>query len=191
MQRVLHAHALIDEDEMVDGRDFSFHELTFNMLVDGELEIILNDSVSANEKWSRLQLLKRLANKAQFLDNTVILEYYATSLRKLEKGKGKWGSGAMLRDFDESLRFRAFTIVSDKGGKGGNTKKWEGLFGKKGRIKSFIVWITRGGDVHTQNHMKVGSIKSKCLSIICAKCVGKWMVQRGNTQKGMGIIQRR
>ena len=131
VQRVLHAHALIDEDEMVDRRDFSFHELTFNMLVDGELEIILNDSVSANEKWSRIQLLKRLANKAQFLDNTVILEYHATFLWKMEKGKEKWGSGARLRDFDESLSFRAFTTVSDKGGKGEAPRSRKGFLVKK------------------------------------------------------------
>ena len=130
---MLHAHTLIDKDQMVDGNgDFSFHELTFNMLVAAELEIILNDSVSANEKWLKLQLLKRLAYKAQFLDDTVILEYYAAFLRKIEKGKEKWGSGAMLRDFDESLRFRAFTTVSDKGGKGKYQEVGQVFLVKKG-----------------------------------------------------------
>ena len=59
------------------------------MLVAGELEIVLSHKTSNNEKWSRLQLLKRLAYKAQFLDNNVILERYAAFLRKIEKGKGR------------------------------------------------------------------------------------------------------
>ena len=67
----------------------------------------------------------------------------------MEKGKEKWGSGAMLRDFDESLSFRAFTTVSDKGGKGEAPRSRKGFLVKKERIKFFIVLITRGGDVHS------------------------------------------
>ena len=149
IRRVLHAHAMIDEDETIGGRDYSFHEFSFNMLVAGELEIILCDSVSANEKWSRLQLLKRLAYKVQFLDNSVILERYAAFLRKIEKGKGKWGSEATLKDFDESLRFRAFNTVTDKGGKGG--KKWEGVL-VKGGGKIYCLDFNRGKCAYPDSH---------------------------------------
>ena len=68
IKRVLHVHAMLDEDETMQGRDLSFHELSFNMLVAGELEIILNSAMKVGERWSRLQLLKRLAYKAQFFD---------------------------------------------------------------------------------------------------------------------------
>ena len=101
-----YAHEMLDGDE-TDGRDFTFNELPFNLLVAGELEVILGD-VSAEEKWTHLSMLKRLAYRAQILDIQSIRDRYASFLHKFEKGKMKWGSEAALRDLDEMLRLSAF-----------------------------------------------------------------------------------
>ena len=72
VRQVLHAHAMIDPEE-VDGDDRSLTDLSFNLLVAGELEIILS-KVSPEEKWSRLNMLKKLAYKAQFLDRSALID---------------------------------------------------------------------------------------------------------------------
>ena len=106
IKQVLHAHAMLDGKE-TDGKDVSFHDLPFNLLVAGELEIILS-KVSSEEN---LTMLKKLAYKAQFLDQQSIRDRYAGFLRKFEKGKCRWVSESALRDLDEALCFSTFNSL--------------------------------------------------------------------------------
>ena len=110
VKQVLHAHAMVDADE-TDGHDITFDDLSFNMLVAGELEIVLSD-ISTEEKWMRLMVLKKLAYKSQYLQQSAILEQYAGFLRKVEKGKSKWGLETAMRELDETLHFRTFMSLT-------------------------------------------------------------------------------
>ena len=105
VKSVLHAQAMVDEEETFKGTDFNFHELPFALWVAGEMEIILSKA-SPQEKWTRLNLMKHLAYKSIFLENKCILSQYATFLGKVEKGRFKWGSKKAIRHLDEKLRFR-------------------------------------------------------------------------------------
>ena len=128
VRQVLHAHAMIDSEE-TDGKDMVLDDLPFNLLVAGELEIILN-KVGAEEKWSRLMMLKKLAYKSQFLKHEAILERYAAFLHKVEKGKCNWGSEQALRELDEALRFRTFTTLREGGQE--RNDKFKGDTGRRG-----------------------------------------------------------
>ena len=106
LKSVLHAQAMIDIDEVVDGKDIHFHDLSFNLLIAGEMEIVLSN-ISSAEKWTRLQILRRLAYKSQILEIDILRDAYAGFLRKIERGTYSWGSASAVREFDELLRFKA------------------------------------------------------------------------------------
>ena len=89
IEEVLHAHAALDEDETVKGGDYNVHKLPFHLLVAGKMEIILSESTSAGEKWSRGMALRALAYNKEFLSNEIILACYAAFLRKIKKGTAR------------------------------------------------------------------------------------------------------
>ena len=74
VKSVLHAQAMLDQDETLKKVDFNFHELPFALLVAGEMEIVLSN-ISPEEKWTRLNLLKKLAYNAQFLEHSGVVGY--------------------------------------------------------------------------------------------------------------------
>ena len=101
VKQVLYPHAML-ECEQVDNKEIAFNDLTFPLLVAGELKVVLS-KVSSQEKWTRLNLLKKLAYKSQYLDQKAVLEQYAGFVNKIEKGKFKRGLEVALRELDESL----------------------------------------------------------------------------------------
>ena len=124
VKSILHAQAMVDEDETLKNAGFKFHELPFALLVAGEMEIILSKA-SPEEKWTRLNLMKKLAYKAVFLDNKSILDQYAAFLGKVEKGKIKWGSSKAIKSLDEKLRFRTLMAsLHTKEPEGGKVMKY-------------------------------------------------------------------
>ena len=70
----------------------------------------------------------------QFLDQEVILDRYMAFLRKIEKGRFKWGSEEAMRDLHEALRFWTFTSLRKNEGKqqgGGGERDGKGKRGKR------------------------------------------------------------
>ena len=95
----MHAHSALDP-EMGD-RDLK--ELTFNLLVAGELEIILDPRVKRKERDTRLELLRQLAYKHEYMSRAEVMNQYKGFMSKIEKGRYKWGSRRDLRDFEHHL----------------------------------------------------------------------------------------
>ena len=97
------AHAALDE-EMCGDRDLK--SLPFSLLVVGELEIISDPDTGRKERFSRIELLKKLCYKQEFLTREEIINEYIGFICKVEKGKFKWGSKADLKLFEQQLIFR-------------------------------------------------------------------------------------
>ena len=95
-----YAHTALDETM---GGDRQFNDLSFNLLVAGELEIISSRKISEKEKSSRIELLKILAYRHQVIPLNEVLTQYAGFLSKIEKGKYKWGSKRDLSTFKQQL----------------------------------------------------------------------------------------
>ena len=91
------------EDAVVGEK--SFNELMFNLLVAGELEIIGSGKISEKEKNTRVEVLKTLAYKVEFISMKDVLALYSGFLGKIEKGKFKWGSKAAMRVFEQQLMY--------------------------------------------------------------------------------------
>ena len=95
-----YAHAALDDEV---GTDKELRFLSFNLLVAGELEINTNPSVRSKERETRLELLKKLAYKKEHLNQEEIINQYISFVRKVEKGKFKWGSKSTMRQFEQQL----------------------------------------------------------------------------------------
>ena len=106
----LFAHVALD-DEIGGEKDFD--SLSFNLLVAGELEIILSNDISNKERDTRLKILRSLAYKHEFLSREEILKQYANFVKKVEKGKFRWGSKSSIRCFEQQLLYN-ISIQSKK-----------------------------------------------------------------------------
>ena len=78
-------------------------ELPFHLLVAGELEIITSRHISHKEKQTRLEVLKKLAYKSEFLNLQDVIAQYVNFLQEVEKGKFKWGNEDSLQAFEQQL----------------------------------------------------------------------------------------
>ena len=190
VRSVLHAHAMLDTDEVPSG-DVSLAQLPFHLLVAGELEIILSN-ISADEKWSRLQMLKKLAYKLQILKVDMIIESYASFLRKVEKGTYKWGLEDNIRELENNLRFR---VVTDMTVTGGGSREGK-VVGRKKMGEEGKSTVNDGGEEHRlpycadfnrgvnlQNRMKDGITDRTYGKYICVGFVGKRRNDRMFTEK--------
>lgn len=73
------------------SKKVEFKELTFNMFVAGELEIINNFAKSVSEKRGRERLLLKIAYFSTIYKWDTLLDFYAAWLRQIELGKKSWG----------------------------------------------------------------------------------------------------
>ena len=96
----MYAHLAL-EDEVASNRDF--RNISFNLLVVGDLEIISDKRTKEKEKATRIELLKHLAYKHEFLSQEEIINEYINFINKVEKGKFKWGSKTDLHTFEQNL----------------------------------------------------------------------------------------
>ena len=101
------------------GGEREFQDLSFNLLVAGELEIISSKYVSKKERNTRLEVLKKLTYKHEVLPIGDILAQYASFVSKVEKGKFKWGSKSALSAFDQQLMSVALIRTSAEPTSGG------------------------------------------------------------------------
>ena len=96
----LFAHSALD-DEIGGHRELN--KLSFNLLVAGELEIISNKLISKDERNTCIEVLKKLAYKAEYLTCDEIIRQYTNFVHKVERGKFRWGSKSDLRTFEQQL----------------------------------------------------------------------------------------
>ena len=144
----LFAHVALD-DEI--GGERGFETLSFNLLVAGELEIIDRDDISEKERSTRIKVLRSLAYKQEYLGREEILNQYANFIKKVEKGKFKWGSKSSIRSFEQQLLYCvSIEGRKDKGKGGGNSIKGRG---EKWKIERSTVWILIGVVVPLMRHM--------------------------------------
>ena len=68
-------------------------------------------NTSKLERKTRLEILKKLAHKHEYLSREDILNQYASFVSKVEKGKYKWGSDADVEKFEHQLVFRWFKFT--------------------------------------------------------------------------------
>ena len=97
-----YAHAALDDE--IGGNKF-LPDLSFNLFVAGELEIIMHKNTNPAQRDTRLQLLKILAYKHEHLSKTEILSQYSKFLHRIEIGRFRWGSKRALRHFEQQLVF--------------------------------------------------------------------------------------
>ena len=64
------------------------------------------------------------------MSHSTVIERYAGFLRKIEKGKYKWGSENAVKDLEQVLIYRVFTVGA-KGGQSGFKGNQEGGITKK------------------------------------------------------------
>ena len=75
MSKEVFAHAVLEEEV---GIDRELKSLSFNLFVAGELEIISNQGTPKLERKTRLEILKMLAYKHEYLSREEILNQYAS-----------------------------------------------------------------------------------------------------------------
>ena len=96
----LFANSTLD-DEI--GGYKNLEQLSFNLLVAGELEIISDGRTPKYEKDKRLKILKMLAYKAEYLSRDEILRQYKNFIQRVERGVYRWGSKSDVRKFEQHL----------------------------------------------------------------------------------------
>ncbi len=69
-----------------------FKDLDFAVFVAGEFEAVMTCDISEEKKHSRLELLKSIVYYQRVYDWKSILKMYSAIVRKIESGKGNWGS---------------------------------------------------------------------------------------------------
>ena len=119
-------HAALQPEFLARSKAPTFDELNLQLFVAGELEIILNGGIPANEVLARLRLLKNAAYKADYMDFGTIRDTHCTILRKIENGYATWASdfSPVERQIVESRDRHDRRSKLDKDvGKGGRREK--------------------------------------------------------------------
>ena len=88
--RTLWAHEEIVED--IGGREIRFNDLTFRQYIAGELEIITEASIGADEREARLRLMKKMAYLLGGYEWRQIREIYGYIATRIERGLLSWES---------------------------------------------------------------------------------------------------
>ena len=163
----LFAHVALDDD-MGGHRDRK--DLSFNLLVAGELEIISSKDTPKEEKFSRIEVLKKLAYKSEHLPREEILKQYANFVHKIEKGKFSWGSKKDLEIFEHQL---IYNISINRASQQDLTDKYEKSekCAKFKNRKKYCLDFNRGSCKFNKGHE--GKINGQLVfkEHICRKCL--------------------
>ena len=177
------AHAALDSEI---GKDKELHELSFSLLVAGELEILSSRNINDKEFFSRLELLKMLAYKAEHMTLSETLNQYASFIKKVEKGKFKWGSRKDLRSFEQQLLF-SITVENRKNEKlVGGSEKMSKNNGKFEERKKYCLDYNRGVCKFDKAHEgKINGFSVWKLHI-CRRCLVDDNVEAQHPEKDCG-----
>lgn len=105
VRQELYPHQLLNYE--FTNKEVAFKDLTFAMLVAGEMEIIALDDVSQDEKDMRIELLKKLAYHSAYLEHDTLLDIYATFVGNIEKGVISWNSKRALERLEQNMLLRS------------------------------------------------------------------------------------
>ena len=75
----------------IGQKQLNYQDLDFASLVAGELEVINKDSISNEEKWGRIELLKATAYHSKTFAWPDVQNFHGSCLLEIEKGERKWG----------------------------------------------------------------------------------------------------
>ena len=104
------AHEKLDVKHV---KNRSFDNLTFNLLIAGEIELILLKTTGAEERNARLKIVKILAYHKQYLGDAELREGYDYVLKQVEQGVKDWGDD-LSKDLHEFLDYRANILIRSK-----------------------------------------------------------------------------
>ena len=94
VNKQLYPHAALQQEYLWgwNGENIEFRKLSFGLFVAGELEIIMGGSMNRRDAQHRLQMLKTLSYRAQYVEWSKLLHLHAAILAKIEAGFATWDS---------------------------------------------------------------------------------------------------
>ena len=104
------AHEKLDVKHV---KNRTFDSLSFNLLMAGEIELVLLKSTKPDEKEARLNIAKVLAYHKQYLSDAELREGYDYVLKTVEQGQKNWCDN-LGEDLHEFLDYRANVIARAK-----------------------------------------------------------------------------
>jgi hypothetical protein len=156
--------------EYVD-QNVSFNDLSFNLFIAGELEIISDSETKSKERKGRMELLKRLVYLSVSYSFFILKAYYAAVLREIELGKKSWLDDfqfiemAILSKYQPQNKFSG-----SKGGRRGFSKP----VSSDGVMDEGSIWFCsayqRNKCASKSGHMIVVKGKMRLAQHICASC---------------------
>ena len=140
------------------SQNVQFKDLTFNMFVAGECEILTSKHISKKEFKGRLKLLKKLAYLVNIHDWKRVLQFYAAWLRRIEMGLNSWR--------DDSSTIENAMLFNKSFGK---------LLGRESSSKSGQTWWCQDFNKHkcsvnSASHQKNILGQSRLVQHICRTC---------------------
>ena len=167
ISKEVYAHAALEEDT---GGSTKFTDLSFNLLVAGELEIVLHKKTSKKERQTRLQLLRVLAYKHQNLSLEEILDQYASFIRKVERGKYQWGNENQIEKFEQQLVYRISVEAKSRAEKARKGDKSEKRPGRE-RKKLYCSEFNKGKCTQDSPHETKMNGNVVMVYHVCKKCL--------------------
>ena len=94
VNKQLYPHAALQQEYLWgwNGENIEFRKLSFGLFVAGEIEVIMGGSMNRNDAQRRLQMLKTMAYRAQYVEWSKLLHLHAAILAKIEMGFATWDS---------------------------------------------------------------------------------------------------
>lgn len=146
------------------NKQIKFQELSFRLLIAGELEILSAEDLSTEERQGRLKLLKKIVYYSGSYEFEGLKAYYAAWLRDIELGLKKWS------DDPHEIESAILTKHVMKN-KSSFTKK---LTGQGQNQQTDRVWFCslyqRNKCAHKSTHLLVIKGKQRMAAHICATC---------------------
>ena len=164
----LSTQTVLEDDEL---KDFDLKDLPFNLLVAGELEIILGYDILEKEKFSQLEVLKNIAYN---MDELGARSLCGNFIRKIEKEKFKWDSRSDVREFDRQVNYKACRSRQNKEDTTSRVKveKSRGKYKGKEDKPFYCLDFNRNSCSKSESHCgKLPNGKSLFKQHICKKCL--------------------
>ena len=94
VNKQLYPHAALQQEYLWgwNGENIEIRKLLFGLFVAGKIEIIMGGSVNRNDAQRRLQMLKTMAYRAQYVEWSKLLHLHAAILAKIQTGIATWDS---------------------------------------------------------------------------------------------------
>ena len=165
------------------GNDVKYKQLDFRGLIAGELNIIINNLISKQEKQARLKMLGDIVFNTGFYQWSAILKLHAAILSEIEDGVREWGDDYSRLEQQMLMPFplNKSAIKQDKI-KAGNFKIKDGVAKSEDFLSSdnrvlYCAEFNRKKCLHSEPHSALLFGKSVTVQHICAVCWQKNQVK--------------